>query len=85
MTAIRQGQVTLFDSRTGDARRAAREARMVPHVAMLITGDSGAFVAIEALGDEAAPTEQLAVRAKRLFKGQRAQLITYYVNETMEG
>jgi len=73
----------LFPSRS-DA--ATRSARMTSHPALLITGAGGAFVAIEALADDGTSHQsQLTDRAKRLFKGQRAQLISYYVNETVEG
>jgi hypothetical protein len=54
--------------------------RQAPRTAILITGADGQFVAIEPLADsDDLPADQLAVRAKRLFKGQRAQLISYTV------
>lgn len=53
--------------------------RAVSHNAILITGADGQFVAIESLAGDTLPGDQLAVRAKRLFKGQRAALISYVV------
>ncbi|WCD56207.1 hypothetical protein [Caulobacter phage BL94] len=83
MTAIRQGATLLFDSRAGDARRAAREARMQPHNAILIEGAAGGLEII-AVDEKSSPEAQLEARAKRLYKGQRASLITYYKNQTVE-
>lgn len=92
MTAIRQGQVTLFDSRS--RAHEIREARMQPHTAILIEGAGGGLEIIavtpERYDEEgytitsSTPAAQLEARAKRLYKGQNASLITYYKNETVE-
>lgn len=66
------------------ARRARRAVRT--HNAILILGANGDPLHIEPLkpepsfvGPPAPLADQLALRAKRLFKGQVAQLITYTV------
>lgn len=48
--------------------------------ALLVTGSDGAFVALEALSDQD-PSEQMRTRAKRLFRGQRVQLVAITVLE----
>lgn len=56
------------------ARRPSRST-----TAILVTGADGQFVSIEPLAEGELPAGQLAARAKRLFKGQRAQLISFNV------
>lgn len=50
------------------------QRRMEPH-AILVTGKTGAVVALEMLHGNEHPRDQLSTRAKRLFPGQVARLV----------